>query len=95
VKRDLRLLFAIIAFGASFVAVWIQADITAEYVFAADLRQVEQRTGFGFMGSEAPSELCFVSCAGGLSTAAGLVGLLFFWIGLILVTYAWWKPKNK
>ncbi|TIX50327.1 hypothetical protein [Alteraurantiacibacter aquimixticola] len=91
-KRDRRLLFAIFAFGASFLAVCVQAWITASYVFAAVMGQWDQFSEL--FGVASPPEFCFDYCAPKLPIMAGLVALALFWIGLTLITIAWWNPKK-
>ena len=94
-RRDTRLLIALLLFLASVVSWVVQAWIVQAYIFAAVMGGWDQFAEFFSVNPPAsgPNEFCFDFCAPELPFAAGWIGLCAFLVGWILVAYAWWKPR--
>jgi hypothetical protein len=94
VKRDRRLGAAIALMVISAVALLVQAWIVVLYVNAAVMGNWEY---FSWMFSVAPpagpNQVCFDFCAAELPFLAGWVGIGSFLSGLVLLVFAWWKPR--
>ena len=96
-KRDRRLLIALMLFLAAALAGVIQAWIVNRYIVAAvmgggywdqfiELFDLEPITG--------PNQACFDYCAPSLPFFAGWIALGAFVGGCIFVAHAWWKPER-
>ncbi|MXP29611.1 hypothetical protein GRI58_12370 [Porphyrobacter algicida] len=95
-RRDRRLLFAMVLFSISLIAGAIQAWIVQAYIYHAIMGSWEQFAEF--FGVEAPTSgpnaFCFDYCAPKLPFAAGWIAITAFVIGWITLAYAWWKPRS-
>lgn len=96
-KRDPRLLIAILLFLAALIAGLVQAWIVKLYIVAAvmgqpywdhfvDLFDVDPIVG--------PNQACFDFCAPSMPFIAGWIGIVAFLGGCFLVAHAWWKPNR-
>ena len=95
-RRDRRLLIAMLLFMVSLIAWTIQAFIVRAYVFHAVMGGWEQfASTFGVAAPPSgPNVFCFDYCAPKLPFAAGWIGIAAFSIGWIMLAYAWWKPRS-
>ena len=95
-RRDGRLLIAMLLFVCSLIAWAIQAWIVQVYIYSAVMGGWDQFAEF--FGVEIPAsgpdEFCFDYCAPSLPFAAGWIGISTFLVGWIIVAYAWWKPRH-
>jgi len=94
-RRDRRLLIAMLLLVGSFTAWAIQVWITALYIEAAiwgdwtwfaDTFSVEAP-------ARGPDVFCFGRCAPNLPFVAGWIGIGGFLTGSIMLVNAWWKPR--
>ncbi len=95
-RRDKRLLIAMLLFAGSFVAWTVQVWITALYIEASiwgDWTWFAE-TFFVVAPARGPDVYCFDRCAPTLPFVAGWIGIGTFLSGLIMLTFAWWKPKT-
>jgi hypothetical protein len=96
-RRDKRLLVALILFGIALGAGLVQAWIIRLYITAAVMGG-EYWDHFisvfgGMSPAKGPNTFCFDYCAPDLPIIAGGVALSGFLGGAFFVTLAWWKPK--
>jgi hypothetical protein len=93
-RRDRRLLIAILRFLGSLIAGLVQAVILRAYVAAAVLGDWTYFADTFSVEAPAsgPDVFCFDYCAPDLPFVAGWTGIASFLAGLILLAYAWWKP---
>lgn len=95
-KRDRRLLAAMLFLVTAAIAGLVQAWIIRLYLDAAILGH------WGWFadtfGVEAPAsgayKFCFDNCAPPLPLWAGWISLAAFAAGLLALTLAWWRPKG-
>ena len=97
-KRDRRLLIALLLFLVAVIAGFIQAWIVNLYLVAAvmggggywdhfvKLFELDPITG--------PNQVCFDYCAPSLPFIPGWIGIAAFSAGCCLLAYAWWKPMR-
>ena len=96
-KRDRRLLVAMLLFLVAVVAGLVQAWIVHLYIVAAVMGQQYWDHFTDFFGVDpvvGPNQVCFDYCAPSLPFVAGWIGIVAFMAGWILVASAWWKPKR-
>ncbi|WP_427964229.1 hypothetical protein [Altererythrobacter sp.] len=96
-KRDRRLLIALLLFLAATVAAIIQSWIVSMYIVAAVMGGGYWDQFIEFFGLEpitGPNQACFDYCAPTLPFIAGWIAIGGFVIGCILVAHAWWKPER-
>jgi hypothetical protein len=95
-RRDRRLLIAMLLFAGSFTAWAVQVWITALYIDAsiwgdwtwfAEAFSVEAP-------ARGPNDYCFGRCAPNLPFVAGWIGIGAFLAGSIMLVNAWWKPRS-
>jgi len=95
-KRDVRLLIAMLLLGASLISWAVQAWIVQSYIFTAVMGQGWDHFA-EFFGVEAPASgpdvFCFGYCAPELPFMAGWIGISAFLAGWATLAYAWWKPR--
>ena len=94
-RRDRRLLIALLLFAASLAAWAIQIWITRLYIdaavfgdwtwFAASFSVEAPASG--------PTKFCFDYCAPKLPFAAGWIGIVAFLAGSVMLAHAWWKSR--
>ena len=89
-RRDGRLLAAILSLVVAASALVFQASVVNAYVHAAVMGDW---TGFPNPPAAGPEKYCLDYCAADLPFGAGWVALGTFSLGLLLLTHAWWKPK--
>jgi hypothetical protein len=96
-RRDRRLLIAMLLFFGSLVAGLVQAFILRAYVAAAVLGDWTYFADTFSVGAPAsgPDGFCFDYCAPDLPFVSGWTGIASFLAGLILLAYAWWKPRSS
>ena len=95
--RDRRLLIALLLFLVALLAGLIQAWIVNLYIVAAVMGQPYWDHFIDMFGLEpiaGPNQACFGYCAPSLPLAAGLIAIVAFLAGWIMVGYAWWKPNR-
>lgn len=94
-RRDRRLLLAMLSFAASLIAWATQAWITKLYIDAAVLGGWEwfAETFSVEAPPSGPEVYCFDYCAPELPFLFGWVGVAAFALGWIMLAYAWWKPR--
>jgi len=96
-KRDRRLLIAMLLFLVAVIAGLIQAWIINLFIVAAVMgggywdHFIEL---FGLDPITGPNQACFDYCAPSLPFIAGWIGIFAFLAGCSMVAYAWWKPKR-
>lgn len=96
-KRDHRLLIAMLLFLVAVIAGLIQAWIVNLFIVAAVMgggywdHFIEL---FGLDPITGPNQACFGYCAPSLPFIAGWIGIAAFSAGCFLVAYAWWKPRR-
>ena len=94
-RRDRRLLIAMLLFAIALVACAVQAQITALYIDSAVLGGWTwfARTFSVEVPGSGPSEYCFDYCAPPLPFLAGWISLASFVLGWAVLAYAWWSPR--
>ena len=94
-RRDRRLLLAMLLFAASLILGAIQAWITKLYIEAAVLGRWERfaETFNVEAPASGPELFCFDYCAPELPFQFGWAGLAAFSAGGIMLAHAWWKPS--
>ena len=94
-RRDRRLLSAMLLFLISLIAWAVQAWIVQAYIFSAVMGGWDQFADF--FGVEAPASgpvvFCLDYCAPELPFMAGWIAIAAFVSGWITMAYAWWKPN--
>ncbi|MGP7795924.1 hypothetical protein [Sphingomonas sp. CLY1604] len=96
-KRDRRLLIAMLFFAISLVAGLVQVAIVNLYIYAAVMGQAHWDCFIDFFGLEPitkPGTMCFDYCAPPLPLLAGGVAGAAFFAGWIMVAVAWWRPRR-
>ena len=94
-KRDERLLIAILLFVGSASAWLVQAWIVTLYVQAAVMGYWDYFSEtFSVPPPAGPNEACFDYCVSDLPFAAGWTGIVSFLLALLTLAHAWWKPKS-
>lgn len=95
-RRDRRLLVAILLLIAAAIAGLVQAWIIRVYLDAAILGHWAWFADtFGVEApASGPDKFCFDNCAPRLPLLAGWISLATFFAGMLALTLAWWKPKG-
>lgn len=95
-KRNRRLLAAMLLFLASVVAGVVQAWIVQAYITSAVMGGWEQFAEFfGVTAPDSgPVKFCFDYCAPKLPFTPGWIAIFSFMGGLIITAHAWWKPRT-
>lgn len=95
-KRDVRLLIAMLLFLVSSIAWAAQAWIVHAYIFTAVMGQGWNHFA-EFFGVEAPASgpdrFCFGYCAPELPFVTGWIGIITFLTAWVILARAWWKPR--
>lgn len=96
-RRDHRLLIALLLLFTSMIAalvqVWIlhlylDAAITGHWDYFARMFSVQ-------LPPSGPTEFCFGRCVPDLPFLAGWIAIVSFLLGLAILTYSWWKPRQS
>ena len=95
-KRDRRLLIALMIFVISLVACVVQAWVTALYIDAAVTGNWTwfARTFSVAAPASAPEVFCFDHCAPEIPFLAGWVSIAAFTAACAMLAHAWWKPRT-
>lgn len=95
-RRDKRLLVAMLSLITAALAGLVQAWITRLYLDAAILGHWAWFADtFGVEApASGPNKFCFDNCAPPLPLLAGWISFAMFVTGLLALTLAWWKPKG-
>jgi len=95
-RRDRRLLVAMLLLITAALAGLVQAWITRLYLDAAifgDWAWFADTFGLEAPAS-GPYKFCFDNCAPRLPLLAGWISFATFNAGLLALTLAWWRPKG-
>lgn len=95
--RDRRLMIALVLFFVALIAGVIQAWIIRLYLTAAVMRGEYQdhfTDLFGLKPVVGPNQVCFDYCAPSLPFVAGWIGITAFISGVMVLAFAWWRPKQ-
>lgn len=95
-RRDRRLLIAMLLFAGSLTACAIQIWITALYIDASMMGHWAWfAETFGVSApASGPNVFCFDSCAPDLPFAAGWIAVCTFLAGWVMLANAWCKPRS-
>lgn len=95
-RRDRRLLIAMLLLITAAIAGLVQAWVIRLYINAAILDHwVWFAETFGVEApASGPDKFCFDYCAPHLPFLAGWISVAAFFTSLLAVTLAWWKPKG-
>jgi hypothetical protein len=95
-RRDKRLLVALLSFLTALVACAVQVEITALYIDAAVLGGWTwfAKTFSVEVPGSGPGEFCFDYCAPALPFFAGWIALAGFLFGWVVLFHAWWSPRD-
>jgi hypothetical protein len=96
-QRDRRLLFALLLFTVAVLAGAVQAWIVNAYVRSAMSGSWDAFAEFFGVDAPArgPAAYCIDFCGPELPFAAGWVAIGAFVCGLMILAFAWWKPKTE
>lgn len=94
-RRDRRLLTAMLFFAAALVAAGIQTWITSLFIYAAVMGGWTwfAKTFSVEVPGSGPGERCLDYCAPPLPFLAGWIALTCFALGWAVLAYAWWSPR--
>jgi hypothetical protein len=98
IKRDRRLLVSLLLLIAALVAIYIQAFVTTIYHHAAasnDWALLLKYFPSAALPPVPPGAVCFDNCSPDLPFIAGWVAIGCFALGLLSLTYCWWKPIQQ
>lgn len=95
-RRDRRLLIAMLLFITAMVACAVQVQITSLYIDAAVLGGWTwfTKTFSVEMPGSNTGQVCFDYCAPALPMFAGWIALAAFVLGWATLAYAWWSPRT-
>lgn len=96
-KRDRRLLIAMLFFLIAVIAGCVQVWIVSLYVYAAVMGQAYWDRFIALFGLEPitkPGEFCFDFCAPAMPLLAGEIAGGAFLVGWTIVAVAWWRPRR-
>lgn len=98
VRRDRRLLLALMLFLSSGVACLAQTWVLNLYIWSVDSRDWSHFLSFfPSYATETPPEQyyhCLGRCYPDLPFFPGWIGLISFCLGLAVLAYSWWKSKS-
>ncbi|MEH3157617.1 MAG: hypothetical protein PGN08_01095 [Sphingomonas taxi] len=96
-KRDRRLLFALLCFAITAVAATIEAGIVSSYVYAAVMGEGAKQyfaDQFGLGTWPEPNRDCLDFCMPPLPLLPAWIAIGAFALGTGLVILAWWRPRR-